>query len=161
MYAEKFIGPYLSLIEKEFDITEHLFLIRRDKYYPIQNKENIVFFKNGESKAYRILIYLKYLNGKDVEKIILHGILNKELWCILLIQPWLLKKCYWVIWGGDLYYNLNKKMNFKSIIIEKIMRSVIRKIGYIITYIKGDFSLAKSRYSSKAKLLDCLMRGLT
>jgi dTDP-N-acetylfucosamine:lipid II N-acetylfucosaminyltransferase len=157
MYAEKFIAPYISLIEKEFDITNHLFLIRKDKNYPIQKKKNIIFLKNGENKVHRVLIYLKYLNDNNVEKIILHGILNKELWCILFIQPWLLKKCYWVIWGGDIYYNFNNKVSIKSIIVEKIMCSVIQKIGFIITYIKGDFALAKSRYSSKAKLLNCLM----
>jgi len=157
MYAEKFIAPYLRFLEKNFDLSSHFFLIRKDKNYPIQEKNNILFLKNGENKIYRIFIYMKYLNDEHIEKIILHGILNKELWCILFIQPWLLKKCYWVIWGGDLYYNLNRAKNLKSAIVEKIMGSVIKKIGFIITYVKNDFLLAKLKYQTKAKFLNCLI----
>jgi hypothetical protein len=97
------------------------------------------------------------LNDDHVEKIILHGILNKELWFILFFQPWLLQKCYWIIWGGDLYYNRNRSKNIKGVVVEIIMRSVIKRIGFIITYIKGDFDLAKSKYFSKATYLNCLM----
>jgi ribosomal protein S15P/S13E len=93
MYAEKFIAPYLNLLEKNFNLKEHLFLIRKDKGYPIPKKNNIFFLKNGESKIKRILFYIKYLNDDHVEKIILHGILNKELWFILFfhgqVQSWL------------------------------------------------------------------------
>ena len=70
MYAEKFIAPYLSFLEKNFDLSSHFFLIRKDKNYPIQKKNNILFLKNGENKIYRIFIYIKYLNNKQIEKII-------------------------------------------------------------------------------------------
>ncbi|MFC6669724.1 hypothetical protein [Marinobacterium aestuariivivens] len=39
----------------------------------------------------------------QAEKIILHGLFNSHIFYILAFQPWLLRKCSWVIWGGDLY----------------------------------------------------------
>ena len=155
MYAEKFIAPYLKFLSKHFDISDHKFLIRKDKRYLIEDNKNIIFVKSGESKISRIYKYIKEISKAD--KIILHGILNKEMWLILFFQPWVLKKSFWLVWGGDLYYFVNNSKNFKSYLFEKIViHSVIKKIGYIVTPVKGDYELSKKRYDAQGKWINCL-----
>ncbi len=155
MYAEKFIQPYIDFISDNFNLKNHYFLIRKNNNYPIRKSKNIYFVKNGESKLARIFLHMKYFSSS--EKIILHGILSKELWFTLLIQPWVLKKCYWVIWGGDLYSSIGKSKYIKSYIYENVKKLVISRIGFLLTFIYGDYLLAKSKYSASGKYLECLM----
>jgi dTDP-N-acetylfucosamine:lipid II N-acetylfucosaminyltransferase len=155
MYAEKFIGPYLKFLSKHFDISQHKFLIRKDKKYSIQDNINTIFVKDGESKISRINRYISEI--KKADKIIIHGILNKEMWLILFFQPWILKKIYWLVWGGDLYYFVNKSKNIKSYLFEKlVIHFVIKNIAYIVTPVKGDYELSKKRYGAKGKWINCL-----
>ena len=89
------------------------------------------------------------------DKIIIHGLFNMKLIIALFLQPWLLKKCYWIIWGGDLYkyQEANKTLKFK--VEEFIRRSVIKKIGNFITRIKGEYELAQKWYGAKGKYYAC------
>jgi len=155
MYAEKFIQPYIDFISDNFNLKNHYFLIRKNNNYPIRKMKNILMLKNGESKFDRIKIYYKLFDKS--EKIILHGILSKEMWLVLFFRPSILKKCYWVIWGGDLYSFLTRSKTLRSYIFEKIIKSVISKIGFFLTYMKGDYDLAKKRYGASGILIDCLM----
>src|SRR5690606_29664970 len=69
--------------------------------------------------------------------------------------PWLLKKCYWVIWGGDLYaYKLSSR-NIKWYIKEFFRRPVIKHMGHIVCYTKGELLLARKWYATKAKYIKC------
>jgi len=68
------------------------------------------------------------------------------------LQPWLLKKSNWVIWGGDLYqYNAPKDTLYKKF-EEFLRRIVLRNIAEITTVIKGDYNLAKKWYNVKGRL---------
>jgi hypothetical protein len=63
----------------------------------------------------------------------------------------LLKRCLWVIWGGDLYSqnNENRKLiNYMNGFIKKI---VVKNLGGYITPIKGDFELVKRLYQAKGQ----------
>lgn len=62
------------------------------------NDSNVVFI-NTLRKGFELI---KLMNNS--ENIFIHGLFSKELVLLLFGQPWLLKKSYWVIWGGDLYY---------------------------------------------------------
>jgi dTDP-N-acetylfucosamine:lipid II N-acetylfucosaminyltransferase len=155
MYAEKFIQPYISYLISNFDITDHFFIIRKDKRYPIKENGKILFLKNGENKISRIFQYIKHLN--NAEKVIIHGILNNEMWLILFFQPWLLRRCYWVIWGGDLYSYLHRSSGVKHFFYERMMKAVISRIGFLLTFLKDDYNLARIRYGAKGKYIECLM----
>lgn len=155
MYAEKFIQPYINFISTNFNLKEHFFLIRQDDKYQIQKNKNILMLKNGESKFSRIKIYYNLFDKS--EKIILHGILSKEMWMILFFRPSALKKCYWIIWGGDLYSYLHRDPGIKHYIFERIMKSVISRIGFLLTFLEDDFKLARSRYGATGKYIECLM----
>jgi hypothetical protein len=70
---------------------------------------------------------------------------------LLFLQIWLLKKSYWVIWGGDLYHYKFRKKNFKSNLYEFVRKKVIKRMGNIICYNQSEYNLAKKWYRTKAK----------
>lgn len=91
------------------------------------------------------------------DKIILHGLFDIKLIFILFFTPWLLKRCYWVVWGGDLYvYKLGRNnKNWKG--REFFRRPVIKNMGHLVTYILGDVELAREWYGAKGKYYECIM----
>ena len=99
-----------------------------------------------------------FLNSaREAEKIILHGLWNSRLIVLLALHPSILKKCYWVIWGGDLYsYSMGKK-NLKWYAAELFRRPVIRGVGHLITYVQGDAELARKWYGAIGRYHECIM----
>lgn len=148
---EKFSAPYIEIINENFDAKEHLFMIQGpDKRTKKMNGDNVKFIEKGQ---YIQLIKELY----KADKIILHALMSPVVVLILFLQPWLLKKCYWVIWGGDLYYYKFRKGKIKNNIYEMMRRVVIKNMGGIITHIKGDYELAQKRYGAKGKYFYCFM----
>jgi len=74
-----------------------------------------------------------------------------------MIAPKVLKKCFWVMWGADLYSGLLKKKTIRDKIVYRIRRVIIERIGHLITYIDGDFELAESLFGAKAARHECIM----
>jgi len=155
MHAEKFTESFIDFVEQNFDSSKHQYLIRQSEKFKTKPRSNVVFVREGLSKLKQFLLYAKYLNR--AEKIILHGLFDRGMFIILFIQPWLLQRCYWVMWGGDLYYYQNRPRGFRSDLFELIRASVIRRIGHFITYIKGDYELAQKWYGAKGEYHNCLM----
>lgn len=91
------------------------------------------------------------------EKIIIHGLFDIRLVRLLAISPWLLKKCYWVMWGGDLYHYQFRSRGFRSNINELFRAFVIKHFGHLITHIKGDYELAKEWYDTSGQWHECFM----
>jgi dTDP-N-acetylfucosamine:lipid II N-acetylfucosaminyltransferase len=155
MQAEKFIEPFIDFVEQNFDSSKHQYIIRQSEKFNIKPRFNVLFVEESLSKLKQFLLYAKYLSRTD--KIILHGLFDMRLLLILFVQPWLLKKCYWVMWGGDLYYYQNRLRGFRSDLFEVIRASVIRRMRHFITYIKGDYELAHKWYGAKGEYHNCLM----
>ncbi|MBM3822283.1 MAG: hypothetical protein FJ404_05190 [Verrucomicrobia bacterium] len=65
---------------------------------------------------------------------------------------WLLKKCWWIPWGDDLYQFENIRTRLK----ERIRARVIRWLGHIVTYIPGEHALAREWYATGAAFHECL-----
>lgn len=151
--AEKFIEPFIQFVEKHFGCKEHLFLVQENEKFPITERENVRLV--GNSKVKLTLIYIYHLNV--AQKIILHGLFNWKLILILFFQPWLLKKCYWVMWGGDLYWYQNRPKTFKSNQFEKIRAFVIRRMGHLVSHVRGDFELAQKWYGATGQYHECFM----
>ena len=96
-------------------------------------------------------------NSYSADKIILHGLFDPKIIVLLFIQPWLLKKCYWLIWGGDLYSYQLATRDRRWKIKEFFRRPVIKHIGHLVTYIDGDIELARQWYGAKGQYHECLM----
>ncbi|MBP0048093.1 TDP-N-acetylfucosamine:lipid II N-acetylfucosaminyltransferase [Marinobacterium sp. AK62] len=155
--ADNFIPPFIDFIEKQFGLDGHFFWINGDfDFYPVKQHKSAYKVKKsitGQMIGFVKLIYL--LNTSS--KVILHGIFNPRVILILFLMPWLLKKCYWVMWGGDLYvYQLGEK-NWKWKVKEFLRRPVIKNMGHLVTYIPGDVELARQWYGAKGEYHECLM----
>lgn len=154
---DKFIPPFIDFIEENFDLGMHFFWLNYDhKRYPVMQTSNV--YKVKEGKRNKVRGYLALFNRMlHAEKIILHGLFNNKIILFLWVMPWLLKKCYWVVWGGDLYsYQLSKR-DFKWYSREFFRRPVIRNMGHLVTYIPGDVELAREWYGAQGEYCECLM----
>lgn len=143
MVFDKFIPPFIDFIDTHFNINDHYFMVRGKEKYGLT-------FKKPYSKniVYRGKSFFKTLTAVNkAEKIIIHGLWSRHTARLLLLQPWVLKKCYWIMWGGDFY--APEKQNW-------IKKQVIKRIGHCVTFLKGDYELAQKWYGATGKYEECL-----
>lgn len=155
MHGEKFIEPFINLIEQHFDFSQHIFLVRQSEKFPISPRDNVKILSERDNYFLKLLFYQK--NIRCAKKIILHGLFHKEIFLFLFFQPWLLKKCYWVMWGGDVYINRDTSQGIKNKFYEIIRIFVFKNIGHFVTQIKGDYELVKKLYKSRGIYHDCFV----
>jgi dTDP-N-acetylfucosamine:lipid II N-acetylfucosaminyltransferase len=152
-----FIGPFIKLIKEEFCEENHQFwLLGAIEKFPVEKSKMVFVYGStfwDKVKAYVRLVLLLH----SAKKVMLHGLFNVRLVLILALCPWLLSKCYWIIWGGDLYQYSNANSSIKARIKEPIRKFVLRRIGHLVTYIKGDVDLARKWYGAKGIYHECLM----
>lgn len=154
--AEKFIPPFIHLVQANFDPELHEFVIFGD------HKR---FNSDGRSGVYRIEDgLLKKTAGKGrlilqmhrADRILLHGLFTRSVTKMLFLMPWLLKKTYWFIWGNDLY-GKKSRSDSKWLLKDFSRRFVIRNIGHLVTHVPGDIELAREWYGARGEAHHCLM----
>jgi len=152
-----FIGPFISFVEKHFDLEDHQFFLTGG--IPSTETKPTAKVNTGRTKnSPQVQDYFRLIVPMhQSSKIILHGLFNWRIVVLLFLMPWLLRKCYWVIWGGDLYaYKVGKK-NWKWKAKELMRRPVIKNMRFLVTYIPGDVELARQWYGAKGTYRECLM----
>ena len=146
MIAEKFMSPFIDVINNHFNRDEHKMLVINISNIecPLELKEQdgVIWI----TKKYELLKLSYLLNNSN--KIILHGLFFNSLIMSLFFQPWLLKKCYWLMWGGDFYFPKEQRW---------LKKQVIKRIRHFVTFLKGDFELVKRWYGAKGMLHECFM----
>lgn len=157
---EKFIAPFLDFMETNFPTSDHVHFAFGDvEKYPLPkcSSELFVHKRIGRSfGAVKLISHLTYLMHR-ADKIVLHGLWSNLVNQIIYTMPWLLKKCYWIIWGGDLYrYSLGIR-NREWQRDEGYRRTVIRKMGNLVTYVPGDVTLAREWYHAEGLHHECIM----
>ena len=149
---QTFTQPFFSLIEKNFEVKDHAILS-----YGKSNGWS-VDLKIAHKTSFGSRWAFCFLNSaREAEKIILHGLWNSRLIVLLALHPSILKKCYWVIWGGDLYSHSMEKRNLKWYASELFRRPVIQSMGHLITYVQGDVELARKWYGAVGQYHECIM----
>ena len=152
IYNEKFAAPFIDFVEKHNLSGNHFFLFfggeSTDKF-PLPDLPNVDILHNEDSQFKK----LKYFYTAD--KIIIHSLFNPYLVKFLYKHSWLLKKCYLIMWGGDLYYHVLAKDTPDYEILEKRRKKVIGKMGHILGYVKGDYELAQKWYGAKSTYHKC------
>lgn len=146
MHMQKFLPPFIDFVNENFDEKNHtfFFLDKERKYeYGLTPNHKVHWLENKKQNIELIKQMYK------AEKIILHSIWKKKVIMLLFFQPWLLKKCYHVMWGGDFNSRRAKYDIFK--------RFVIKNMGYFATYIKGDYKYVQKYFNAKGKYVECLM----
>ncbi len=146
-----FNDPYIKFINKNFIQKDHLFLI-------LTNKGKVLLENNVKKTSKNIKNLLSLIKESyKCEKIFLHGLVHREIVLLFFFQPWLLKKCYWVIFGEDLYFYEFRENRFLSNLYEFARGFVIKRLYGLITYIKGDYDLAKKWYRLDGIYFNCLL----
>jgi len=150
--ADNFMPPLIDFIKENFDFASHrFFFISEIHKFDTKNSTNVILIKGLKT-------YLDLFKSLFVaDKIFLHGLFGLKTLLILFFQPWLLKKCYWVIWGGDLMFYKVPKTSFKGRFKEFIRKFVIKRVGNISCLTKGDYELAKQFYNTKARYHSCFI----
>lgn len=155
--CDKFIPPFIEFVRKSFNFSEHEFLLTSGMAEKeLRSLPNVHLAKKstlGTLKHY----WYAVIKINQADKVILHGLFDPKVVAILFFMPWVLKKCYWVMWGGDLYiYQLDER-NFKEKIYEFFRGSIIKNMGHLVTYIKGDVDLARKWYRADGQYHECIM----
>lgn len=126
--------------------------------YPVETAENITLC--GSTFKDKAAGYSKLVNElHSADKIILHGLFNIRVVVLLACMPWLHKKCYWVLWGGDLYVRRNGARTLSWRIKEVFRTFFIKRLHAVITTVPGDYELVRKWYSTRAKYIPSLMYG--
>lgn len=153
---DKFIPPFIDFVERHFDDFEkrHVFWIEGDSdQYPVARRPNTLFASDYTRPGkYRALLGALY----RADKIILHNLFYFRLVQMLSLQPWLLTKCHWVIWGGDLYHYKLGKRDLQWRWQEIFRRSAIKRMGHLVSWIEGDVDLARQWYGARGQYHECL-----
>lgn len=154
---DKFIPPFVKLVNENFDGKRHLFcVLGNNKKYPISQQNNLKLSKPTLTGAVKHYVRV-FRDIQRAEKVILHGLFDVRLIILLSLMPWVLKKCYWVIWGGDLYSYQTPQARKRDKIKEAFRSFVIKRLGYLVTYIPGDVALARKWYKAQGTYKECLM----
>lgn len=152
-----FIPSFIEFVKESFELSEHEFLLTEGMAsHELKTYPNVYLSKT--TNAAKLRYYSQaIIKMHKADKIFLHSLFDAKLNVILFSMPWLLKKSYWVIWGGDLYvYQLGQR-NYKRKIREFFRRPVIKNMGHLVTYIQGDVDLARKWYGAKGEYHECLM----
>jgi dTDP-N-acetylfucosamine:lipid II N-acetylfucosaminyltransferase len=142
---DKFIFPFIGLVDKHFETKKHIYFVL-DQHYEmkVNKRKDIILVSEFRNSAIAYIALIKLLN--TVDKIIIHGLWDKRFIRILFIQPWLMKKCYWMMWGGDFYSPEQQGW---------IKKQVMKRLGYLVTGTTGDYTLLKEWYGAKGQHIKC------
>lgn len=147
--AEKFTEPFIEFVLQHFDRDEHNFIVKRLTTFEVQSRPQVVLVPKQAGWLSLLIAYFSKLNRAD--KVIIHSLFDNKLTLLLAFQPWLLSKCIWVIWGGDLYSNITPAQTPKGLLLGVFRWFVIRRIGGIVSMIDGDYELARKHFGTNAK----------
>ncbi|WP_347255927.1 TDP-N-acetylfucosamine:lipid II N-acetylfucosaminyltransferase [Brachymonas denitrificans] len=153
---EKFIPAFIALVNQKLDASRHhFFFIHNGHRYSLQGGE--VVTRDSDVNGLFSLERRLLVEMNRAKKVVIHGLFDSRLIALLFFQPWLLPKCYWVIWGGDLYtYKINQG-GWKWRVKEWFRRPVIRRLGHLLTYVDGDVRLARQWYKARGEYHECLV----
>lgn len=143
MILDKFLAPFIDFVDENFGrYNHHYVFITSEKYEYGLTPEHKVEFLHTDNDIFITL--LKYM--KMAKKIILHGLWRDKVDILLYFNKKLLKKCYWVMWGGDFYFP-EKQTWFRN--------QIIKNIRNFITLNIYDFEYVKNKYFTFGTLWKC------
>lgn len=144
MIIDKFMAPYIDFIDTHFGREGHHYVfVTSEKYeYGLTPKHNVEFLHTDDDIFITLLKYMKM-----ARKIILHGLWRDKVDVLLYFNQKLLKKCYWVMWGGDFYF---------PEIRSKIRHEIIKNIGNCIPVTLDDYIYIEKNYNTKATYYKCM-----
>lgn len=155
VFPEKFFNKYIQFINNNFKAEDHLFLyLRKDgTENNFDNVKKMRFYKIPFLNFFELFLYMS-----RYDRIFLHSLSKTKVVFCLFFFPFICKKAYWLLWGGDMYYRLSDDtIRAKKNLSNFIFKRVVGRLGFILTHINGDVSIAREQFGFKGKHLPCLL----
>lgn len=141
---DKFIPPFVSYVNKNFNAEEHLFFfINNRSKIPIPEFPNVQSFNNVGNK-WKMFQALKKA-AKNSDRIFLHGLFKTDVIAFLFFNKFLLPKVYWMMWGGDVYF-YQPKTTLKEWAVNQMRIPVLKGIQNFVTIFKGDYDYLDQKF---------------
>ena len=152
-WDRKFIPQFVSLMEESETGCTHNFVT----YGDLSNFDTREFPNIRSCSSFWQLLFAASLSAARSDLVILHGLFGSRIILVLtLLYPLQLSRFYWAIWGGDLY-GLDRTRSVGQFLKAGLRSFVIKRLGGLITHIKGDYELAVSKYRASGNWHDCFM----
>ncbi|PZO85707.1 MAG: hypothetical protein DI626_07335 [Micavibrio aeruginosavorus] len=149
---DKFIPGLIDFMRRHFAHQDHAFITYGDKAaYPYAEGADTIHFDDLRPARKQLR---KAMERAD--KIILHCFYNPPLSRLLFLNPELARKCYWSIWGYDLYKFRETPGTLHGHINEFCRRSAMKNFRGIISCVEGDAKLARHAYGMTAPFHECI-----
>lgn len=145
MILDKFIPNFIEFVDKHFEQKDHKYLlITSEKYNYGLKKEHNIEFLHTDDDIFTTLV--QYMN--EAKKIVLHGLWREKVNLILKENPLLLKKCFWIMWGGDFYFPQKQS---------ELQKYVIENVPYLVTGTKGEVDYVRNNYNAKGEHIEAFV----
>lgn len=145
----------LKLFDTTVNLKDHLFVFRKAKtgkyLYSSEVESRIIYSTN-----FRHLIRDVLPKMKIAKWIYFHYLPYGPSLILWAIQPALIAKSTWVIWGGDVFIYKQKKQSLKHRFYEFLREKIIPKFTEIAAFVEGDAREAMQVYHSKAEYIPIL-----
>jgi len=145
------VGYFKFLAEQGFNLTSHSLFHYRTRSkdaskFPLSSTHSPSFFS--------IFPNLRLLHALfKADKIIIHCLASPFLVFYLFLFPSLCRKCYWVIWGKDLYlFHFEKNKRPYHHLYELFRKRVIYRIPFVVSNNEVDLRNAKEWYGLNARV---------
>lgn len=138
MTLEKFTPLFIHFVKDNFDAGKHKFtFITSPRYeFGLTEDDNAEFLYKDDDFE----VLTDYM--ESAEKIILHSLKRDKVHSILRNNPHLLKKCIWVMWGGDFYYPTTYNDDHLHI---------IENVPYLVNVLDEEIDMVRNVYNAKGK----------
>lgn len=138
MILDKFLAPFIDFVDEHFGRENHHYVfITSEKYeFGLTPEHKVEFLHTDDDIFITLLEYMKI-----AKRIIHHGLWRDKVDVLLYFNQELLKKCYWIMWGGDYYFPEKQS---------QIRHNIIKNMGNYISATKHDIEYLKERYEIKS-----------
>lgn len=144
------IRPFIRFVNEEFDNGLHEFIIMDKKtsvpddilVYP-----NVVVVDTRYKSRLSFLITRMYKS----DKIVLHSLNKTSFQFLLLMNPTLQKRVFWVSWGADLYQWKTREFGLKYKIRNQIAYRIRMRLPNFVGIFPPDIDFFKEEFKTSAK----------
>jgi len=145
----------LKLFETTVNLQDHLFVFRKKNpglvKYSTGIESRIIYSTN-----FRHLIRIILPEMKAANWIYFHYLPYGPSLMLWALQPSLIKKATWIVWGGDVFIYKQKKASLKNRFYELLREKIIPWFPEIAAFVEEDAREAINVYKSKAEYIPIL-----
>jgi dTDP-N-acetylfucosamine:lipid II N-acetylfucosaminyltransferase len=145
----------LKLFESTLKLNDHLFIFRKEKtgkyIYTTNVESRIIYSTNFSNLLINILPKLKAANW-----IYFHYLPYGPSLILWALQPSLIVKSTWIVWGSDVFIYKQSNLSLKNYLFEFLRRIVIPGFPEIAAFVEEDAREAMLIYKTKAQYIPIL-----